>query len=170
MGNVIYSASPLQAMLGALGTVAFLIGLGVVGVVVAIFRTGQSKGARIALGVAGVFLVLAGLITGAISFISISSGAQTVAAHLNDKHVRQETCGQDSENTCTRYILETNAGSIYYDFVVNSDAYDQAQVNTCYQVTFYKSKSPFNVVADTETYHRIEAITRIEVADPTACP
>jgi len=170
MGTVIYSASPLQAMASTLGTVAFLIGLGIVGVGAAIFRQGQSKGARIALGIAGVFLILAGLVTGVISYTSLSSGAQTVAARLNDKHIRQESCGQDSESTCTRYILETNAGDAYYDFVVNSQAYDQAQIDTCYQVSFYKSKSPFTVVADTDTYHRIEAVTRIEVADPAACP
>jgi hypothetical protein len=170
MGTVIYSASPLQAMLSTLGTVAFLIGLGVVGVAVAIFRKGQSKGTRIGLSIVGVFLVLAGLVTGVISFISISTGAQTVAARVNDKTIAQESCGQDSNDTCTRYILETNSGDVSYDFVVNSNTYDQAQVNTCYQVTFYKSKSPFNVVADTDSYHRVEAITRIEVADPAACP
>jgi hypothetical protein len=170
MGTVIYSASPLQAMFSTLGTVAFLIGLGFVAIVAAIFRKGQSRGARVALGLVGVFLVFVGFVTGVISYISLSSGAMTVAARLNDKTVTQESCGQDGEDTCTRYILETNAGEVYYDFLVNSKAYDLAQVNTCYQVTFYTSKSPLNVVADTDTYHRVEAITRIEVADPAACP
>jgi hypothetical protein len=169
MGTVIYSASPLQAMFSTLGTVAFLIGLGFVGILAAIFRQGQSRGARIGLGVASVFLIFVGLFMGVISYISLSSGAQTVAARLNDKHIRQENCG-DNGDTCTRYVLETNAGEVYYDFVVTSQAYDQAEVSTCYQVSFYKSKSPFNVVADTDTYHRIEAVTRIEVADPSACP
>ncbi len=170
MGTVIYSTSPVQAMFSTLGTVAFLIGLGLVGIVAAIFRKGQSRGARFALGLAGVFLIFVGFVTGVISYISLSSGAQTVAARLNDKTITQESCGRGGEDPCTRYILETNAGDVYYDFVVNSQAYDQAQVNTCYQVAFYKSKSPFNVVADTDiTYHRVESITRIEVADAAAC-
>src|SRR5206468_5212040 len=115
------------------------------------------------------FLLIASCVTGAFMYSSISSGANTVAARLNNKTIAQENCGDNGE-TCSRYILETNAGDVDYDFIVNSQAYDLAQVNTCYQVTFYKSKSPLNVTADTNTYQRIETITRIEVADTTVCP
>ena len=168
MGTVIYSASPLQAFAGLLGTVLFMAGIGIVGLIAAVFRKNQRKGARIAMGVAGVFLLIVSCVTAAFTYVSNISGAQTAAVHLNDKHNRQENCGDNGE-TCTRYILETNTGQVYYDFVVNAKAYELAQVHTCYQATFYKSKSPLNVTADLDTYHRIEAITRIETADPAAC-
>ena len=168
MGTVIYSASPLQAFAGLLGTVLFMAGIGIVGLIAAVFRKNQGKGARIAMGVAGVFLLIVSCVTAAFTYVSNASGTQTVAARLNDKHIRQENCGDNGE-TCTRYILETSTGQVYYDFVVNAKAYELAQVHTCYQATFYKSKSPLNVTADLDTYHRIEAITRIETADPAAC-
>jgi hypothetical protein len=169
MGTVIYSVSPLQAFLGLFGTILFMAVLGAVGLGAALLQPKRGKGARIAMGAAGVFLLIAGCITALYTYSSISSGAETAAVRLNDKIIAQESCGDNGE-TCPRYILETNAGDVYYDFVVNSQAYDLAQVNTCYQVTFYKSKSPLNVAADTNTYQRIEKITRVEVADTAACP
>jgi hypothetical protein len=169
MGTVIYSASPLQAFLSLLGTVLFMVVLGLVGLGAAIFQPKRGKGARIGLGITGAFLLIVGCVTAAFTYRSISSGAETVAARLNDKIIAQENCG-DNGRTCARYILETNVGDVYYDFVINAQVYELAQVNTCYEVTFYKSKSPLSVAADTGTYHRIEAITRIAVTDATACP
>jgi len=169
MDTVIYSASPLEAFGGLLGTILFMVVLGLIGLGAAIFQPKRGKGARIGLGIAGVFLLIAGCVTAVLTYRSISSGAETVAAHLNNKTIAHENCGDNGE-TCARYILETNTGGVSYDFVVNAQAYELAQVNTCYQVTFYKSKSPLSVAADVETYHRIEAITRIAVADGTACP
>jgi len=126
MSTVIYSASPLQAMLSSLGTTLLLIGLGIVGIVSAFFRTSQSRGSRIALGFVSVFLILVGFGMGVISYRTLSAGAETVAARLNDKHIRHESCGDDG-NTCTRYVLETFAGDVNYDLVVDSKAYDLAQ-------------------------------------------
>jgi len=170
MGTVIYSVSPLQAMLGSLGTIAFLLGLGIVGIGVAIFRPNQRKLARISTGVAGLVLVIAGLAMGLVTLISATNGSQTVNARLNQKNVSEQTCGQDSESTCTRYILETEAGSVFYDFIVTPNVYDQAEVNTCYQFTYYRGWSPFNVAAENGSYHQIDTITRIAVANPSACP
>ena len=169
MGTVIYSASPLQAFQGLFITVLVMLVLGVVGLAAAIFQPKRGKGARIAMGAASALLLIAGFATAAFTFITISSGAETVAARLNDKTIAQENCGDNGE-TCARYILETSAGNVAYDFIVNSQAYDLAQVYTCYQVTFYKSKSPLNAAADANAYQRIETVTNIVVADTSACP
>jgi hypothetical protein len=169
MGTVIYSASPLQAFQGLVITVLVIVVLGVLGLAAATFQSKRGKGARIAMGIAGSLLLIAGFATAAFTFITISSGAETVSARLNDKTIAQENCGDNGE-TCARYILETNVGDVAYDFVVNSQTYDLAQANTCYQVTFYKSKSPLNVAADANNYQRIETITNIVVADTSACP
>ncbi len=168
MGTVIYSASPFQAMLGSLGTVLFIFGIGIIGIGVAIFRRDQSRGSRIAVGAAGVFLLMVGIIYAGITLGSAMRGAQTVTVILKDKIIAKDNCGEDG-GTCTRYVLETSNHTTAYDFNVPSTAYEQAQVNACYTVSFYTSKSPFNVVADTSSYHQIDAVTRIEVADTAAC-
>ena len=170
MGTVIYSASPLETMFSFFMTPALLVGLAVVGMLTAVLRKNQSTAIRIGLGLVSVFLMLVGFGTGLIAYRSLSSGAVTVAARVNDKHIRQVSCGQDGDSTCTRYILETTSGDTNYDFFVTSQAYDPVQPGTCYQVSFYRSKSPLNATADTAAYQSIGAISRIEVADPAACP
>ena len=80
------------------------------------------------------------------------------------------TSTSDNGGTSTKHILSANAGLVSYDMIVNSRTYDLVQVDTCYQVTFYKFKSLTDSTPDTDMYHRIEAITRIETADPAACP
>ena len=168
MGTVIYSASPLQAFWSSLTTILFILGIGVVGLGIALFRRNQGRGVRILTGALGVFLVVVGLVYAGLMWVSISSGAQTVAVRLNNKTIAQDNCG-DNGGTCTRYVLETDAGNVFYDFNVSSEAYDKAQVDNCYQVTYYASRSPFNVAADTDSYHQIDAVTRIETADTAAC-
>jgi hypothetical protein len=168
MGTVIYSASPFQAMLGPLGTVLFILGIGIIGIGVAIFRRNQSRGARIGIAAAGAFLLIVGIVYAGITLASASSGAQTVTVFLNNKTIAEDNCGDNGE-TCTRYVLETSNPTDSYDFNVPSEAYDVAQVNTCYDVSFYASKSPFSVAADTSSYHQVNSVTRIEVADAGAC-
>ena len=168
MDTVIYSASPLQAMLGSLGTVLFIFGIGIVGIGVAIFRRNQSRGSRIATAAAGVFLLIAGMVYAGITLGSLLRGAQTVTVLLNNKIIAEDNCG-DNGDTCTRYVLETSTHTAGYDFNVPPAAYEQAQMNTCYRVSFYTGKSPFNVVAETNSYHQVDAVTRIETADPAAC-
>lgn len=168
MGTVIYSASPLTAFSSLLITVLFVSGLGLAGLTAAFLQRNQGKGARITMAIAGMVLLVFGCATAVVSFVSISSGAESVSVRLNDKTVATSNCG-DNGGTCTDYILETSAGQVFYDFVVNPRTYDLARVDACYQVTFYKAKSLIDPVADTESYHRIEAVTRIETADPAAC-
>lgn len=168
MGTVIYSTSPLWAFSNPLLTVLFTACLGAAGLAASFFQRKQGKGARIAMAASGTVLILFSAITAVIFLVSITSGADTVAAHLNEKSVAVSNCG-DSGSTCTDYILETTVGPASYDFVVNSKTYDLAQVGACYRVTFYRSKSITDPVADTNTYHRIATITRIETTDPTAC-
>ena len=134
MGTVIYSASPLQAFGGLLGTVLFMVVLGLIGLGAAIFQPKRGKGARIGLGIAGVFLLIAGCVTAVLTYRSISSGAETVAAHLNNKTIAQENCGDNGE-TCARYILETNTGDVSYDFVVNAQVMNMATREFTVRVT-----------------------------------
>lgn len=167
MGTVIYSTSFLLVFMRPIVSILFMGVLGITALAAAVFQKKQSKGARIVMAVCSLVLLTFGCATTAFSLASFSSGAETVNVRLNNKIIG--TSGCDDGNTCTVYILETNTGQVNYDFVVNPKVYDLAQVNTCYQVAFYNYKSLLDATADTDTYHRIETITRIEVADPAAC-
>ncbi len=168
MDTVVYSTSPLQAFWGLLVTMLFIFGMGVIGVGIAVFRHNDGRGVRMLTGALGVFLVIVSLVYGGLMLASVLSGVQTVVVRLNNKMVAEDNCGNGG--TCIRYVLETGTGNVLYDFNVPAEAYAHAQVNNCYQVTYYTSRSPFNVVADTDSYHQIDAVTRIETADTAACP
>ncbi len=168
MESVIYSTSWLWAFLSPLGTTLFTGLLGIFALIAAILQKKQGKGARIAMAVGSLVLFLFSFATAAGVFASISSGTETVDVRVNDKTIGTST--SDNGGTSTKYILAANAGLVSYDMIVNSRTYDLAQVDTCYQVTFYKYKSLTDSTPDTDMYHRIEVITRIETADPAACP
>lgn len=168
METVIYSASLLSAFLSPIGTTLFTGVLGVFALIAAILQKKQGKGARIAMVVCSLVLFVFSFATAAGVFASISSGTETVAVRVNDKTVGTST--SNNGGTSTKHILAATAGLVSYDMLVSLKTYDLAQVNTCYQVTFYKYKSLTDSTPDTDMYHRIEAITRIETADPAACP
>lgn len=168
MEPVIYSASLVWVFISPLGTILLTSVLGFLGLAAAFLQRKQGKGARIAMAVCGIFLLIFSCVTAVFSLASFSSGAETVKVRLNDKVIGTAGCGDG--NTCTDYILEASASQVSYDFVVNARTYDLAQINTCYQVTFYKYKSLIDATPDTEMYHHVETIERIEAVDPAACP
>lgn len=167
MGTVIYSASPLQALFGGIGTGLLVLALGVVGILVAIFRRNQGRGTRIALGVLGVLMLCAGTSVIALSGVSLLAGGKTVAVRLDNKQIAEQSCGQDTTTTCPSYVLATSNSSGSFDFEVPLSAYDAAQPETCYFVSFVPRTSLFG--SATTGYQRISSVTRIQVADPAAC-
>lgn len=163
MGEVIYSVSPLQAFMGSFGTVAFLFVLGMVGMGMGILRRKQKALVRFVMGSLGVFLILSGSAVGFIALRSITGGSQTFTAQLNDKQIANDNCGDSSTtSTCTRYILETQSGTNFYDLDVTQGTYEKAQVKFCYSVTYYPSKGLFGTPAYSDSYQSISNITRIE--------
>jgi hypothetical protein len=166
MGTVIYSASPFQAFLGTFEAILFIFVIGLIGLGIALFRRKQGRSARILVGILGIFLVIVSFITAAITMVSITTGVQTVSAQLNTKSIAEDNCGDNGE-TCTRYVLETMSSATAYDFNVPQDAYDKAQVNTCYKFFYYPGKGLFS--NDASSYQQINNVSRIEVADPSGC-
>jgi hypothetical protein len=166
MGTVIYSASPYQAFQGTLEAIFFIFVVGLIGIGFAIFRRKQSRSARLLVGILGIFLVIISFITAAFTMISISNGVQTITAQLNTKTIAEDNCGDNGE-TCKRYVLETMNSTTAYDFNVSSDAYDKAQVNTCYKFIYYPNKGLFS--NEPVTFQQINNVSRIETADPAAC-
>ena len=64
-------------------------------------------------------------------------GAKTFAAHLNAKQIATNNCCDGG--ACTRYVIEMQTGSKFYDLNVTQESYEKAQINTCYSVTYYPS-------------------------------
>jgi len=169
MGNVIYSASPFQAFSGALWAILLLLGLGLFSLAAALLRRNQSSANRIITGVLGIFLLVIGCVVAAFTFISFSSGSQTVLLKFDNKAIANQTCGENGISTCTFYVLSATTSTHAYDFDVSQDAYKKARLNVCYQITYYPNKGLFNTSSDSDSYQSISSVSRIEAADPSAC-
>ena len=165
MGEVIYAASSLKAF-GSLIAVILVLGLvGLLGVLNGIFRRKEKPFVRIARGCAGIFFWLLGAVLIYMVYNSMTSGSETMTVQVNDKQIANDNCG-DGE-TCKRYILETQSNARSIDLVVNEDAYDKVQIDSCYVVTYYSGNGLFGRSGNEPSYDLIDTITRIETA---ACP
>jgi hypothetical protein len=163
MGNLIYSVSPLQAFRESFGIVAFLFALGVLGVGMGILRRRDKVFARFVMGILGILLFVVSATLAFITIRSITGGAQTFSAQLNDKQIANDNCGDSSTpSTCARYILETRADSTLYDLDVTKETYEKAQINSCYSVTYYPSQGLFGRPAYLNGYQSVSNITQIE--------
>jgi amino acid transporter len=168
MGTVIYEASPFQAFLGSLGTILLLLVIGVVGIGIAIFRRNQRRSTRILTGALGVFLLIVSCVLAAFTLYSFSSGARTVAMRLDNKTIANDNCGDNGE-TCTRYVLSATTSTNAYDFDVPQSVYQKAKLKVCYQISYYQNMGFYGLWQNTGSYQRIDNITSIGLADPTAC-
>ncbi len=166
MGTVIYSASPFQAFLGSSGPVFIILVLGLVAIGLAIFRRHQSTWWRILMGGVGGFLVIVSFVVALIILMSVSGGTRKVTLNLDDKRIVEDNCGDNGE-TCARYVLESTTSAAAYEFDVPQDAYEKAEVHTCYDFTYYPNKGLFS--NDATSFQQIDHIALIETADPAAC-
>ena len=160
MGEVIYSTTSWQTFFWPFVVILVLGILGVVGVLNGIFRRKEKTFLRIARGCAGVFLWIIGLVFAFVVFRSITSGAQTITVHLDDKQIATDNCNDG--DTCTRYVLETKSGTKSFDIDVNKSAYDKARVDLCYKVTYFSGKGFFAQPETEYSYQSISNVTRVE--------
>lgn len=165
MDNVIFSASPLRAFSGGIFLIAFLLILGGVGALWALFKRKEKPFSRIAMGCSAIVLLLASVGLAINFLLTLQSGDETVVVHVNERNIVESNCG-DNGSTCTSYVLETNAGAKYYDFSVTRDAYDKVQIEACYQFTYYPAQSLLGKYLQQEdysdSYESASTITRIE--------
>jgi hypothetical protein len=165
MDNVIYSASALQAFLPAFLTIGLLVVIAIVGILLGLFRI---KRQRVILVIAGVFLLLVAVVFGAVTLISMVTGAKSVDATVSNKQVVQSSCGEDS--TCTSYVLSMQAAKKLFDFTVPQIAYVKAKEKSCYRVTYFSNNGLFPDPGLKEEYEAVSNITRIEFLSPGTCP
>jgi hypothetical protein len=165
MENLIYSVSPLRAFSGGIFLIAFLLLLGGVGALWAVFKRKEKPLPRIAMGCSSLVLLAASVGLMINFLITFQTGDKTVIVHINDKDIVESNCG-DNGSTCTSYVLETNAGTKLYDFSVAREAYEKVEVESCYQFTYYPGRSLLGRYLQetdySDTYESVSTITRIE--------
>jgi hypothetical protein len=66
-------------------------------------------------------------------------------------------------------VLETNAGSKYYDLTVNQGTYEKALVGGCYQLTYYPGRSLLGASEYQDSYESVSSISELKAVDPSAC-
>ncbi len=162
MGEVIYSTTSWQTFFWSFVVILALGVLGLVGVLNGIFRRKEKTFVRIARAGAGIFLCMIGAVFAFVVFQSITSGSKTNTVHLNDKQIARDNCGD--ADTCTRYVLETQAGTNFYDVEVNESAYNKAEIDSCYTVTYFSNKGFFRTLESENSYQSISNVTRVETA------
>lgn len=165
MENVIYSASPLRAFSGGILVIAFLFLLGGVGALWAIFKRKEKPLPRIAMGCSSLVLLAASIGVAINLFLTFQTGDKVATVHINERNIVESNCG-DNGNTCTSYVLESNAGTKLYDFTVTEEAYDKVEVDSCYQFTYYPGRSLLGSYLQetdySDSYETASTITRIE--------
>jgi len=168
MGTVIYSTSQFQAFLPTFGTIAFILVIAVFGLGSAFLNRNQRRGSRVGIGIAGGFLLVVGCVFAVLTFFTIMNGHKTVNVLLNSKTIAHDNNGNGQ--TTTRFVLETNRGNDLYDFNVPQNAYDKANVNTCYQITYFPRTALFSdPPTGNGSYQQVDAVTNVEIAEPSAC-
>jgi hypothetical protein len=163
MGEVIYAASSLKAF-GALIAVILVLGLvGLMGVINGIRRRHEKMFVRVARGCAGVFFWLLGVVLLYVVYNSMTTGSKTMTVQVNDKQVSTNNCV--TGETC--YVLKARTNSRFVDLVVNEEAYNKVQVDSCYLITYYSGEGLLGKSTNESAYDMIDTITRIETAN---CP
>ncbi|SRR5258708_6572726 len=165
MGDVIYSANPFQAHLGAIAAILVFFVIGAAGIGMAFLRRNQRGPTRILTGALGFLLLVGGCIVAVVTFLSVSGGVRTISTRFDNKSVAYDNCGDNGE-TCARYVLTATSSESEMDFDVPEGAYNRAKVNTCYQVSYYPNGGLFG---GSGSYQQIDSVMKIEVADPAAC-
>ncbi len=167
MSTVIYSANPLQAFLPTFEVIGFFFVIAGFGLGSAFFGRNQSRGGRIGLGAAGSVLAIAGCATLVFTIYLLMGGQKTATVLLNKKAVVEDNC--NNGRTCTRLVLEMQAGEKFYDFAVQQNAFDKASVGGCYQVDYYPTTGIFTPSVQTDSYTATSNITRIKQMEASSC-
>ena len=169
MGTVIYSTSPFQAFLWTFVGLGILVVIGLGVGVRAVFDRKAKPLSRIATIVAGLICLAAGVVGIGFTLFSMNGNAQQVALLLNKKEMARESCGNG--DTCEHPQLSMqDANGKDYEFRVPQKAYDAAQENQCYEVTYYPNKGLMNTNGTDLGYVFSEYVTKIETLDRSGCP
>ncbi len=171
MGSVVFSTSPFQAFLWTFVGLGILIVIGLSAGIPALFdRKGKAKMlSRIVTIIASLISLAVGVIGIGFTLLSMNGNAQQVTLLLNKKGITQESCGNG--DTCEHPQLSMqDASGKDYEFRVPQKAYDAAEENQCYAVTYYPNKGLKNMDGTTPTYVFSEYVTKIELLDRSACP
>lgn len=116
MGTVIYSTSPLGTFLSTFLQIGFILLIGVVGLAWAVFNRKQGKGARIAMGIAGLFLCAAGALAIGYTALNMMTSTQTATVFLKQKTVAQQAFDGVEEGGCYEVSYYPKQGLFATDY------------------------------------------------------
>ncbi len=169
MGSVVFATSPFQAFLWTFVGLGILIVIGLGAGIPALFDHKAKMLSRIATIIASLISLAVGIIGIGFTLLSMNSNAQQVTLLLNKKEIAQESCGNG--DTCEHPQLSMqDASGKDYEFRVRQKAYDAAEENQCYAVTYYPNKGLKNMDGSALSYVYSEYVTKIELLDRSACP
>ena len=164
MGEVVYGTSSLEVVGAVLAVILVLFLVGLWGVINGIRRKHENMFLRIARGCAGVFFWLLALVFMGFVYFSLIAGSKTMTVQVNDKEISTSICVV-SGDTC--YVLNAQSNSRYVNLVVNEDAYNKVEIDSCYLITYFSVDGLFNTPNNNFSDNTIDTVTRIETA---ACP
>jgi len=170
MENVIFTSSPLGAFSGGIFVTLFLLVLGLIALVWAIFRRKERTLARIGMGCASLILLLAGVGISIALAMQWQNGEKQAVVVLNEKKVVKSNCDKPG-GVCISYLLETSAGNKNYDFTVSQDAYEKVDESNCYEFTYFPAQSLFGKYLQEQDYSDFyEAVSTITRIEKSICP
>jgi hypothetical protein len=167
---VIFSASPLGVFQQSFLLAAGLFVVGVIGVVVALFRRMRRNRGWLGLAISCIFLIFVGIVMLGVTVRNMSTSTETVTAILDNKTIAQESCSEDGSSCSNAYILSMTLTPRSYDFTVSQAAYGIAKQGECYQVSYYPGVGLFQANTGADLYVASSYITRITQMDKSACP
>ncbi len=168
MSTVIFATSPFQAFLWTFVGLGILVVIGLGAGIPAVFDRMAKMFSRIATIIAGLIAVAVGVVGLGFTLLSMNSNAQRVELLLNKKEIARDSCGNG--DTCEHPQLSMqDASGMDYEFRIPQKAYDAAEENQCYAVTYYPNKGLKNMDGSAPTYVFSEYVTKIELLDRSAC-
>ena len=165
MDTVIYTASPLRAFSGLIFMTVFFFALALLSAWTSISGRRDHILKRLGVGCAGIILLLSGVVLVITGYQSYVNGDKTVILRVEEKNEVVRNCDAPG-GTCTDYVVEGNTEGVYYTFGLSKDLWNQMEVNSCYQFTYYPPKSLLGEYlqdpAVANTFESASSFTRIE--------
>lgn len=138
MGEIIYSANPLQVFGVQIAITVFVMGLGIVGVPMAFLQKHSLLGRGVIL-VCSLIALLAGLALLASMGYAYTSGTKTLTAKLTGKNIVYNN--SSDSNFAPVPVYRLNLGLATAFDIPDEAAYKKMNLNDCFEVMYYPSFS-----------------------------
>jgi len=138
--DIIYSASALGAFSSSLIYIAIFFILGFGNLLVLFLTRSRRKKRKMenyVLGFLSILIIFFGVLTSIATFNTYQNGDKTIRVRAVEKREVTVKC---NKYYCTEYNVETTDGEKFYVFGLEKETWDNVEVNSCYQFTYYPLK------------------------------